>query len=1314
MAQRPFITGIVAAGIAAVALHVGSAPAPSPPPSSSAHGYADNTHGKSLPKGQTDFDKLVWTDEMKNHPERTGKLAAEKELEEAIADFYTAPAKQTPAAPVVVAAAATPGTKSQPTPPPAPPAAPQPAARSESSGCDEDGTIEVMIAIEPDPIHTHLALTFDRDIDAIEDALQESGWQYQSNWLPWSPMRSPAGGDHFLDQEQQRLFLEGREQYPGVLLFRPDPPRSSAPVVVENVVDEVKDTKGKAATSSMVNPTSGRGRKKMAMANPVLMPVKVRTACHPLAIFVVGNSPTAGINRTQFDEALAQIKALAPDQARLRILGPSFSGAGSSLRKLLPEIPSQLPAVKQIDVASGTISDGTCSHMLPVVQTAKVGTPADQAKEDVPCASPDSAVPKVTFVSFGADGAWLTHQTEDFLNRRGGFAYEEMAELSEDESGYGWMANDRPTYARGNDPVVNKLYFPRNISHLRSAYQKSNIFGFGASAQGSGNISLNLDFDEANEDDDAVPNFAQQQMPVSQDGTMHQIADLIDQRHIKVVLLSATDVLDEIFVAEILARQSPDVLVVIPNTDDLFLRSGNDSVFHNMYFVSPWPLIPDSQLWSRSIENTSVFRSFPSDGTEGLHAAMRYLFRDPLVPDNYVDLTDYSSPLRSTNRPPLRLSAIGHGAFWPIALLDTPEEDKEDIAKNHRSAFNLPPIFQPEKLVGSIALLSTTSPPSFNASESDAKLKKMESRVGEMPPLSQRLLLVLLCLLSLTHVSSCLGLYPLESVSLRYRITHTLVRTRKLVLLLGITLVGMEMLTLSLSPGCLLWERGFYFSTITFTISALSLSLAAAHLLAQLFTPTDKEPYPDIPRPILTHVCLTVFFFACFFVLWNIVWPFLTFSDRPQSGLAEFFAYRASHPLSGVSPVFPLLLSFAGIVLLLLCQLGRLAFTSCTAPRLPSTDGGVPNCPTEKQLSPLYDLLCYPSTGKTWKARLPIIAAVGVAAAIVMSADRSAPNLFDGVPLHHLLDATMLVLVIAILWDLVMAAVLWQKLKALCLDRLEASSLRRGFSMISGLTWQSLWLPQNSHSLYRSIIRMLEQASRLTLDKEASTAQNDGDAADNISLKQAVEAMWTALKSPDTQAIVEAFARVQQKVAFVAGLLLVQLKEGWRDEEDRITAPDIMEAEEKSSPADFPVKPTKPLEPLQQLREEWVALVYIHYVRMVLIQIRSRLIAAAGLYLLLVWAGTSYPYLNRHILLIALSALLGILAFMVIYTYGSINRNAILSRATNHTPGHLDLDFYLKTASLVGIPLLGFIASQFPEVSSFLFSWVEPGVAAVK
>jgi hypothetical protein len=102
------------------------------------------------------------------------------------------------------------------------------------------------------------------------------------------------------------------------------------------------------------------------------------------------------------------------------------------------------------------------------------------------------------------------------------------------------------------------------------------------------------------------------------------------------------------------------------------------------------------------------------------------------------------------------------------------------------------------------------------------------------------------------------------------------------------------------------------------------------------------------------------------------------------------------------------------------------------------------------------------------------------------------------------------------------------------------------------------------------------------------------------------------------------------------------------------------------------------------------------------------------LYVLLVWAITSYPFINRHSLTIGLCAILGVLAVTVISTYASINRDPILSRTINEKPDRLDLDFVWKTASMVGIPLLGLVASQFPEVSRFLFSWIEPGMSAIK
>ncbi len=581
MAERPYITGAIAVGIVATALHLGTAPSPSPALQSSISSVA-GTHGRpSLTSGKNTSNHILWSDEMKNDPGNLGRTTADKDLTETIEDFHKSP--------------------------------PNPSAASEKASVSQPGDdLEVMIAIEPDPIHTHLSLLFDREIDALEDALQTSGWQYESNWLPWSP--SSSSNDHFVDQEQQRLFFEGREQYPGVMLFRSNRPRQS--------------------------PNSR----------------------HPLAVFIVGNSPTGGIDHAQFEEALRQLHKFAPDQTTLKILGPSFTGSGPSLRSLLRGARISNPNLTDIMIASGSISDPHCEDLLPegvnVEGLRSVGKIVDSA-----CATPDR---RTTFISFGIDNDWRNDQIVSFLLSQGRFNKDEIAILNEGESSYGSLgsvalaldqASSVPRDPKYQEPL--RLFFPRNISHLRNAYQKSNIFGFGASTQSSGNISLNLNFEEGGGDDDAMPTFASQQMPVSQDGVMRQITTVLEQRRIKVVLLSATDILDELFVAEILARQAPNTLVVVNQADNLFLRSSSTNNYDNMYFVSPWPLITDSQLWSRPRGHTNL-RIFADDLAQGLYAAVQYL-QPPLskTPDSVVkvpDLPDYSSPLEQTNRPPLWFS----------------------------------------------------------------------------------------------------------------------------------------------------------------------------------------------------------------------------------------------------------------------------------------------------------------------------------------------------------------------------------------------------------------------------------------------------------------------------------------------------------------------------------------------------------------------------------------------------------------------------------------------------------------------------------
>src|SRR5271170_2824554 len=103
---------------------------------------------------------------------------------------------------------------------------PEQARTVEPSAANGSGpAAEAMIALVPDPVHTHLALRFDRNIDAIQQALQDrtseaaSGWIYTNQWLPWDPVPYQASQDP-VDRTNVHAFDADRECAPGFLLFR--------------------------------------------------------------------------------------------------------------------------------------------------------------------------------------------------------------------------------------------------------------------------------------------------------------------------------------------------------------------------------------------------------------------------------------------------------------------------------------------------------------------------------------------------------------------------------------------------------------------------------------------------------------------------------------------------------------------------------------------------------------------------------------------------------------------------------------------------------------------------------------------------------------------------------------------------------------------------------------------------------------------------------------------------------------------------------------------------------------------------------------
>ena len=436
-----------------------------------------------------------------------------------------------------------------------------------------------------------------------------------------------------------------------------------------------------------------------------------------------------------------------------------------------------------------------------------------------------------------------------------------------------------------------------------------------------------------------------------------------------------------------------------------------------MYFVSPFPLIHQGPL-------SGAF--FPSDTSEGLYAAMHFLYPPP---DRSTNMPFSYSGL-SGNSPPLWLSAVGHGDYWPIALLN----DRYD-----------PP--------GPFHLSSVVNHPA------NALLS------AELPHLSQALLLLCLCLIALYHTAKCLGLSAIQDLSYAYTINDAVLRLPKLWLQLGMTILLLVAFQLSLAPpyAVSLFAAALY-------AGAAVLSLAATYLICHLIPMLDPlalwPPAPKWKKSMAGFIVIMVIAWLSWFGLWRLLWRWLS----AWPGFSEFFEYRASYPLRGVSPVFPFFLTVIALCIFLYSHLDRIAFTENLRPRLPKAQQDLPNCPGDCDLVPVTRLLVWPPCWSTIRFKsvlLALISAFTLACIVLLNLR---PLMFDGSMLQGSLGVAMYLLVVAILWELSMAAVIWQKLKTLCLERLESSSLRRGFSSIRGFTWSSLWIFRGSRSArYRAI-----------------------------------------------------------------------------------------------------------------------------------------------------------------------------------------------------------------------------------------------------
>jgi hypothetical protein len=1106
-----------------------------------------------------------------------------------------------------------------------------------------------VIATLPDPEKTHLTLIFDRLIVAIQHATQDECLTYDSSWLPWHNGNSEYTS--LLDDEQAKQNHEVELHQPGILLFR------------ENV-------------------TSGCELERR----------------QNLIIFVVGETPTGGIDKEQFLSAVSWIESLsdiAADPSRpftLNLLGPYSSGSFESLQKLIDLVPRAGPLY--IDVSTGTT---TADQMISGFQGSPflISSFADFVEKDR-----------------AAIGRFLCALHEN------GYDVGKVATLSEDETAYGASLTD----ATGNnslqlgscDPervsLGLRLSYPRNISVLRSEYEKTALLTPSSATEAKTAAMLRvlpttiLGDEESRNQSDTVASYSGKQEPLSEEAEVLEIVDVLRAKHIEYILLSGSNPMDTIFLAQFLRRAYPEGRVVMSGSDTLLFRGRGQDSLDGVLTLSVYPLINEAQDWTTGPQQ--VHEGFSSDAAEGEYNAARHLMHTVLLHTVHpFGLPNYSTPdwlfdnpkaHPDRDIPPVWLSVVSANRAWPVeaypaqhldeSLLHSTRFDQHSFEGSEPPPLKTPrPVCTPDLPTGFIPLACT---PLCFALWYGYRCLSNREMVGPR----QHIFIVLawFCVAVIAIVPAIFSGLPWELFH------HTCGSGRDLIvrlfpmLLAMLVATGFPMVHVILRPH-------FYVDAIQVKNTGLeSVSRVLKRIVALR---KSKRLCAIALLPIILSIAVTA---------WG--W-LLVVSLHPEH--RELMFWRGLSMFSGVSPSAPVVAFAVG------------GFIWCVksqnAVRLLRADR--PQLPEEKHLgSHLLILSETPyirlkSTGSyaPWKLRLRLLLVIAASIFLVnrYGLERYYGHLRTLEPMSftHSYEILFWLAATLVLSEGILVRIAWITLRPL-LSALSAIPLRRTLISLKEIRWKTLWSVSDGGSCRRFLPRLWEASSHL-----AASLPSKCPAAKRHDLLYAacnsVDACFCELhrrrtgspedtRSPESVALA---AEMQRQCAATAGFLMQELlMPAWQQEKHSLIIHEgAASANEDQAP---PL-----LSGCECVRnaEEFVCLVYLSFIQNVLARFRFIVVGALAVYLSMVAAAALLMFDPRPAMSAALLLLFLAFSAPVVSVFWQMHRNETLSYITNTKPGELGAEFWVHAIAFASGPILALIAIAFPELSSWLFSFLQSG-----
>lgn len=1110
----------------------------------------------------------------------------------------------------------------------------------------------ILIAIVPDPEHTHLGLFFDRQVETITEALQQFGYAFQHAEMPWNT-KEPLESTDFVSNLRRDEFQVQKEKYPGVMTFH--------------------RTVGQSAS---------------------------------LVVFVVGEQPTNGVNEQQFNNAMLWARRhRSHQQTSLPILGPTFSGSLSSLSRLVAGAASTFTA--GITIHSGTATSRT---LIDATQW------------------PD----KVTFRAFLDNDCNEVSRLEMFLVGRG-YRSDEIALLTEQGTGYG--AAETKCMPR----KIRQVYFPRDISHLRSAYQHD-IQDQSPSDPSSGSpahLTLRENYSDPGHEDAVAP-YSLSQTPLSQESVLLGIVSSLEKIGAKWIVIRATNPIDTLFLTRYLRGAYPWGRIITMSADLLFRRESTDPQLRGVLALTTYSLVPriDAEMYEFRHQPASdiehVFPSSESVATYNAILALPQIAGPDATPQGdrgtkalllRRDYAQYGWPAiagppqgcRST--PPLWLVASGDVGYWPVALVEEQTSTLHGVELDNRR--------QPDCGLQTLAESLATENPSLQPPEDPLKRWRLSLPRQPSPWKVLQVLVSLVALSYLLLLRRGAADSPSQVLATFAPIAH---KSRAKVLTWIVILIGMLI-------AAVLWPYVRWRNNV-FMLSMTSVEFVALFLSGAMTLGKREAPYCQMVLTVIGAIGATA---------WS-----LAFLVDP-SVIENMAIYRARHLTSGLSPLLPFLFLIASGLWRAWYSLTALAFLDDRRPLLPNDrDLSSSTDSVQQKVAPCLAKLSFRIASGLRRASYILTALVFLddcgpnlpEGRDPLSTDSSQPHVAprlaklsenENVTLVNVMDpwnldwrvgGFALVLTVAaivpafhshpvqafephwyevvygialaivlfgLLSSVLRAVLIWVEFRAL-LVTLDSLPLRRAFKALKGFSWRPMWRARGKPVIdsARFVGRLRETLEHLeTLHAGLSGILS----AEELGKLGVAATVRTGLPR---QEVVEKFKGLRESVAKCAGHLLQRLEQQWRTEPSAKLAKGSLVANETKE------------------AELYVALVYLNFILVVLTRVRTLVMCAAGTYVLLVLSFVSYPFDPRPTFQSMMIVLLFVIIGLVGLVFANMHRDNILSYITDTTPGELGVDFWIRLVSFAAVPVFSLLAVQVPAINAMLFSWLEPALRALR